>query len=175
MATKDKPPASLRDALSALQRLADAFAQRRAQLAQSAGLSEAQWRVLEQIAAEDFMPSLFARRRARSPAAVSKVIRQLTDQGLIDVEIAQGDARQRRYSLTSAGRAAMETVRRDRERALERIWADFEPAPLARFAEFATELADRMEAHARDEAKRGEAKKTARRKGGPTSKTRREI
>jgi DNA-binding MarR family transcriptional regulator len=175
MPPKDKPPASLRDALAALQRLADAFAHRRAQLAQAAGLSEAQWRVLEQVAAEDFMPSLFARRRARSPAAVSKVIRQLTDQGLIDVEIAQGDARQRRYSLTAAGRAAMETVRRDRERALERIWSDFEPAPLARFAEFATELADRMEAHAREESKRGEAKKTARRRGGPISKTRREI
>jgi DNA-binding MarR family transcriptional regulator len=172
MATRDKPSSSLREAVSALQRLADAFAQRRAQLARSAGLSEAQWRVLEQIAAEDFMPSLFARRRAQSPAAVSKLIRQLLDAGLIGVEIAQGDARQRRYSLTAAGRAAMETVRKDRERALERIWSDFEPAPLARFAEFAVELADRMEAHAR--AEEG-AKKTARRKGGPTSKTRREI
>src|SRR6266850_1958462 len=100
MPSKDKPDASLREALAALQRLADAFAQRRAQLAQSAGLSEAQWRVLEQIAAEDFMPSLFARRRARSAAAVSKVIRQLLDQKLIAVEIAEGDARQRRYSLS---------------------------------------------------------------------------
>ena len=80
MAAKDKSDPSLRAALAALQRLADAFAHRRAQLAQSAGLSEAQWRVLEQIAAEDFMPSLFARRRARSAAAVSKVIRQLLDQ-----------------------------------------------------------------------------------------------
>src|SRR6266850_5291325 len=149
MPSKDKPDASLREALAALQRLADAFAQRRAQLAQSAGLSEAQWRVLEQIAAEDFMPSLFARRRARSAAAVSKVIRQLLDQKLIAVEIAEGDARQRRYSLSGAGRAAMETVRRDRERALARIWADFEPAPLARFAAFASELAERMELHAR--------------------------
>ena len=172
MATKDKPSSSLRDAVAALQRLADAFALRRAQLAQSAGLSEAQWRVLEQIAAEDFMPSLFARRRAQSPAAVSKIIRQLLDAGLIGVGIAEGDARQRRYTLTSAGRAAMETVRRDRERALERIWADFEPGPLARFAEFAAELADRMEAHARSEEA---TKKKARRKGGPTSKTRREI
>jgi DNA-binding MarR family transcriptional regulator len=172
VAAKDKPSGSLREAVSALQRLADAFAQRRAQLAQSAGLSEAQWRVLEQIAAEDFMPSLFARRRAQSPAAVSKVIRQLLDAGLIGVGIAQGDARQRRYSLTAAGRAAMETVRKDRERALERIWSDFEPGPLARFAEFAAELADRMEAHAR--AEEG-AKKTARRRSGPTSKTRGEI
>lgn len=172
MATRSKSDQSLRDALAALQRLADAFAHRRAQLAQSAGLSEAQWRVLEQIAAEDFMPSLFARRRARSPAAVSKVIRQLIDQKLVAVGIAEGgDARQRRYSLTAEGRAAMETVRRDRERALERIWSDFDPAPLARFAEFATELAERMESHARDEekARRSDGKraqtKKARRSG----------
>jgi DNA-binding MarR family transcriptional regulator len=176
MTTKDKPAAQLREAVAALQRLADAFAERRAQLAQSAGLSEAQWRVLEQIAAEDFMPSLFARQRARSPAAVSKVIRQLLDAGLVAVEIAQVDARQRRYSLTAAGRAAMETVRKDRERALERIWSNFEPASLARFAGFAAELADRMEAHARAEeiGRKGE-KKMARRKSGPTTKTRREI
>ena len=173
MATKDKSQPALREALSALQRLADAFAHRRAQLARSAGLSEAQWRVLELIAEEDFMPSLFARRRAQSPAAVSKVIRQLLDQGLIGVGIAEGDARLRRYSLTAAGRAAMETVRRDRERALERIWADFEPGPLARFAEFATELADRMEAHAREEEK--DAQKKSARRSGPSSKTRREI
>jgi DNA-binding MarR family transcriptional regulator len=165
VANKDKSDRSLRDALSALQRLADAFAHRRAQLARSAGLSEAQWRVLEPIAAEDFMPSLFARRRARSPAAVSKVIRQLIDQKLIEVAIAEGDARQRRYTLTAAGRAAMETVRHDRERALARIWANFEPGPLARFAEFATELAERMESHARDEEKRKA------RRSGPSSKT----
>jgi DNA-binding MarR family transcriptional regulator len=175
VANKDKSDPSLREALAALQRLADAFAHRRSQLAQSAGLSEAQWRVLEQIAAEDFMPSLFARRRARSPAAVSKVIRQLLDQKLIAVKIAEGDARQRRYSLSAAGRAAMETVRRDRERALARIWADFEPAPLARFAAFATELAERMESHARDEEKRTAQRRTPEtkkaRRGGPITKT----
>jgi DNA-binding MarR family transcriptional regulator len=173
VATKDKSKNGLREALSALQRLADAFAQRRGQLAEAAGLSEAQWRVLEPIAAEDFMPSLFARRRAQSPAAVSKVIRQLSDMGLIEVEIAEGDARQRRYSLTGKGRAAMETVRADRERALDRIWSDFEPGPLARFAEFATELAERMEAHARDEEKRARQSPETRkaRRSGPSLKT----
>ncbi|MFI5315772.1 MAG: MarR family winged helix-turn-helix transcriptional regulator [Myxococcota bacterium] len=170
MAGKGKSDRSLREALAALQRLADAFAHRRAQLARSAGLSEAQWRVLEQIAAEDFMPSLFARRRARSPAAVSKVIRQLLDQQLIEVGISSGDGRLRRYALTGSGRAAMETVRRDRERALERVWAGFEPAPLARFAAFATGLAERMESHARDEEKRAAETKKARR-GGPINKS----
>jgi len=167
MAAEDKP--RLRDALAALQRLADAFALRRAQLARFAGLSEGQWRVLEQIAAEDFMPSLFARRRASSAAAVSKVIRQLLDRGLVAVGIAPGDARQRRYALTAAGRAAMEAVRKGRERALARIWSDFDPAALARFAEFAGELAQRMEAHARDEEKRPQKRKA--RRSGPASKT----
>ena len=175
MAGKHKPGETLRDAVSALQRLADAFAQRRAQLAQFAGLSEAQWRVLDQIAEQDFMPSLFARRRARSAAAVSKLIRQLLDLGLIDVGIAEADARQRTYTLTAAGRAVMEAVRKGRERALARIWADFEPAALRRFTDFAAQLADRMEAHAREEARRGPTRrgpetKTARR-GGPVRST----
>src|SRR5262245_17211127 len=161
MAGKHKSEGSVREAVAALQRLAEAFAHRRAQLAQGAGLSEAQWRVLEQIAEEDFMPSLFARRRARSAAAVSKVIRQLLDLGLIAVGIAEGDARQRRYSLTGGGRGAMEQGRKDRGRAIAGIWADFEPAALRRFTEFAAQLADRMEDHARAEAKT----KTARRSG----------
>jgi len=62
MASEDKPD-PLPAAVAALQRLADVFAERREQLAHSAGLSEAQWRVLEEIASEDFMPSLFARAR----------------------------------------------------------------------------------------------------------------
>ena len=167
MAAKDKSPESVREAVSALQRLADAFAHRRAQLAQGAGLSEAQWRVLDQIAEEDFMPSLFARRRARSAAAVSKVIRQLLDLGLIAVGIAEGDGRQRRYTLSAAGRTAMETVRKDRERAIARIWADFEPTALARFTDFAAQLADRMEGHAREEA----SKTKAARRSGPVRST----
>lgn len=170
MARKHKPGGGVREAVAALQRLAEAFARRRAQLARGAGLSEAQWRVLEQIAEEDFMPSLFARRRARSAAAVSKLIRQLLDRGLVAVAIAEGDARQRRYSLTAAGRAAMETVRRDRERAIARIWADFEPAALGRFSDFAAQLADRMEAHARAESRaESRAKKDA--DSGPRTKT----
>jgi len=152
MPTEVKPGSSVRDAVAALQRLAEAFGRRRAQLARFAGLSEAQWRVLEQIAAEDFMPSLFARRRGRSAASVSKVIRQLLDRGLVEVGIAEGDARQRRYSLSRAGRAAMEAVRRDRERAIARIWSRLDPEALARFTELAGELAARMEAHARTEA-----------------------
>jgi len=171
LATIHKPEL-LPAAVAALQRLADAFAQRREQLARSAGLSEAQWRVLEEIAAEGFMPSLFARRRARSPAAVSKVIRQLLDQGLVDVAIAEGDGRLRRYRLSAAGRAAMQALRRGRERALERIWSDLDPGELARFSAFASDLAGRLEAYASAESR---AEKRKARRSGPASKTRREI
>lgn len=151
MPPKHKSEPELRDALSALQRLADAFARRRAQLARGAGLSEAQWRVLEEIAAEDFMPSLFARRREQTPAAVSKLIRALLDRKLVVASIASGDARQRRYALTAKGAKAIERVREDRQRALDAIWSGLAPERLAEFASFANDLAERMETHERAE------------------------
>ena len=55
-------------AIANLQRLAEAFAERRRQLAAGIDLTEAQWRVLEEVGDEDFLPSLFARRsRSRLP------------------------------------------------------------------------------------------------------------
>ena len=147
MPKKHKSDEPLRAALAALQRLSDAFARRRGQLARGAGLTEAQWRVLEQIAAEDFMPSLFARRQEQTPAAISKLIRQLLDRGLVSVSIAPGDARQRRYALSAKGRQTMEIVRQDRQRAVERIWSGIDARALTGFAGFAGDLAERMEAH----------------------------
>jgi DNA-binding MarR family transcriptional regulator len=154
MAKKHKPEESLRAALAALQRVSDAFARRRAQLARGAGLTEAQWRVLEEIAAEDFMPSLFARRQEQTPAAVSKVIRQLLDLKLVEVSISPGDARQRRYALSGKGRQTMEIVRQDRQRALDRVWSGLDARALDSFAAFAGGLAERMEEHERGEARR---------------------
>ncbi len=168
MSKKHKSEDPLRAALAALQRLSDAFARRRGQLARGAGLTETQWRVLEQIAAEDFMPSLFARRQEQTPAAVSKVIRQLLDLKLVDVSISPGDARQRRYALTARGRQTMEIVRQDRQRALERIWTGLEVRALESFARFADELAGRMEAHEAAEKRRKnetEGQKKTRRSG----------
>ncbi len=151
---KSKSDEPLRAALSALQRLSDAFARRRGQLARGAGLTEAQWRVLEQIAAEDFMPSLFARRLEQTPAAISKLIRQLLDRGLVEVSISSGDARQRNYALSAVGRQTMETVRQDRQRAVERIWSGLDARALTVFAGFAGNLAERMEAHELAEKRR---------------------
>ena len=154
MPKKHKPEEDLPGAIAALQRLADAFARRRGQLARGAGLTEEQWRVLDEIAAEDFMPSMFARRKAKTPAAVSKVIRQLTDLGLIDASISATDARQRNYALTAQGRQTLEGVRRDRQRALDRVWSGIAPRELEGFARFAGELAERLEAHEQAEARR---------------------
>ena len=135
-------------AIEALQRLAEVFARRRAQLARGAGVSETQWRVLEEVASDDFMPSLFARRRGCSPAAVSKLIRQLVDKGLVSVALSKRDARQRCYRLTARGRRTHERLRRERERAIEAVWADLDPGQLARFARFSRELAGRLEGYA---------------------------
>jgi DNA-binding MarR family transcriptional regulator len=154
MARKHKPEEPLVEAIAALSRLADAFARRRGQLARGAGLTEEQWRVLDEIAAEDFMPSMFARRKAKSAAAVSKVIRQLLDRKLVEASIASGDARQRRYALTARGRQALDAVRADRQRALDRVWSEIPARELAGFSRFALDLAERLEAHEQAEARR---------------------
>lgn len=144
--TSDEPTLS---AIAAAQRLADALAERRAQLAREAGLTEQQWRVLEEIAAPGFLPSLFARRRETSAAAVSKLLRQLQDQGLVAASIAAGDARQRRYVLTAKGRRALARIDEARAAAVAGVWAGIDARDLARFERFATEIADRLEAYAR--------------------------
>ena len=154
MTKKHKSDEPLRAALEALQRVSDAFARRRGQLARGADLTEAQWRVLEQIAAEDFMPSLFARRQEQTPAAISKLIRQLLDRGLVEVSISAGDARQRDYALTARGRQTMELVRQDRQRAVDRVWSGLDPRALRTFTRFALELAGRMEVHEQAEKRR---------------------
>ena len=137
-----------RRAIAALQRLGDLLAERRAQLARESGLSETQWRVLEEIAAPGFLPSLFARRAETTPAAVSKVLRQLLDRGLVVASIDEGDARQRRYALTPAGQRALARIAEAREDAVREVWADLEPRALRRFAELAEEIAQRLSRYA---------------------------
>lgn len=135
-------------AIAALQRLAEAFALRRRQLAEEAGVTEAQWRVLEGIAEEDFMPSMFARQRDLQPAAISRSLRGLAEAGLVEGRVAQGDGRQRSYRLTPRGRRVMQRLARKRAQAIASIWNDFEPRDLAGFIGFAGALADRLEAYA---------------------------
>ena len=94
----------MHSAIAGLQQLSELFEERRQQLAREAGLSVAQWRVLEEIAQASFMPSLFARRRAKTPAAVSKTLRPLIERDLVRVSVSATDGRQRDYALSPAGR-----------------------------------------------------------------------
>ena len=116
-------------AIESLQRLTSAFGERRQQLAESVGLTEHQWGVLEEISTEHFMPSMFAKKRDSSPAAVSKTIRQLVDKGLVEVTLNKTDARQRDYQLTGQAKRVLGQLRRARARAIEQIWLklDIEP------------------------------------------------
>lgn len=133
-----------------LQELADLFAWRRRQLAAEAGLRESEWRVLEEVASEHFLPSLFARERACTPAAISKTLRALQQAGLVRARIDPRDGRQRRYRLTSAGQRRLRALGAAREDALKAVWSDLPEREIARFARFSESLVERLQTYADD-------------------------
>ena len=141
----DPSPAIL-EAVERLQTLTDLFALRRRQLAAEADLTESQWRVLEEIATEHFLPSMFARNRDCSAAAVSRTLRQLQERGLVRSRPDARDARQRRFALTAAGRRRLDRIRSARHRALAAAWEDLSDTELERFVRFAGPLIERLEA-----------------------------
>ena len=148
------PPADMaliHETIGRLQRLTDVFQERREQLAKQQGLTETEWRVLEEISTEHFMPSMFARRRESSAAAVSKIIRHLIDKDLIDVSISQNDGRQRDYILSARGRATMKGLRARRQRAIDAIWLGLDSDQMQQFSLFSAELVERIECYARNE------------------------
>ena len=95
------------------------------------------------------MPSMFAKSRASSPAAVSKTLRQLGDKGLISASVSKADGRQRDYGLTAKGRRTMEKLRVRREAAISGVWCQFDARQLERFTRFGNELTERLEEYAR--------------------------
>ncbi len=135
-------------AIGQLQRLADLFARRRTQLATGVGLSEQQWRVLEEIATEHFMPSMFARGRKSTAAAVSRIIRPLLDKQLVSVSVSSNDGRQREYVLTAKGKRTLEALRAQRRRAIDAVWMDIDPQALDAFIRSSGELIARLETYA---------------------------
>jgi len=135
-------------AIEILGRLTEGMERRRQQLARAVGLTPQQWRVLEEIGREDFMPSLFARAQECSPAAVSRTLRQLQERGLVRSAISAEDARRREYALTRAGERALAALRGAREQALEAVWGGLDAADLSHFAAFGRRLAERLEAYA---------------------------
>lgn len=140
---------SIHRAISSLQRLTDVFRERRQQLAAEMDLSESQWRVLEEIDGEGFMPSMFARRRDCTPAAVSRTLRQLLQRRLVSVAISEGDARQRIYRLTTGGRNALRRLGRSRQRAIAATWDQFSETEVEQFTHFAETLSAELETYAR--------------------------
>lgn len=128
-----------------LGRLSALFAERRRQLGESVGLTDQQWQALEEVQTEHFMPSLFAKERASSAAAVSKILRQLTDKGLVTAHVSDVDARQRSYQVTARGRAVLDELREGRREAIREVWLSLEAERLENFVETGTLLADRLE------------------------------
>ena len=152
MATTSRPDPRTREihaAIEKLSRLTELFQERREQLASAAGLTDAQWGVLEEVSTERFMPSMFAKDQASSCASVSKVLRQLLDRDLVRVAISPKDGRQRDYALTREGRATLDRLRAEREKAIAAIWTKFEPGDLQRFNAFAGDLIERLSTYAR--------------------------
>ena len=131
-------------AIADLQRLAELFHQRRQQLAAGVGLTEHQWRVLEEISTEHFMPSMFARQRQSSRAAVSKTIRQLIDKGLVSVSLNSVDGRQRDYVLTGKAKRVMQRLRKNREQAIRQVWLSMPSSRIKAFSQIAKELNEKL-------------------------------
>jgi DNA-binding MarR family transcriptional regulator len=140
------------DAVDCLGRLTEVFRQRRQQLAASVGLTEQQWSVLDEIEQEDFMPSMFARRRESSAAAVSKILRQLQDKELVVVSLNSNDGRQRNYEVSARGKRVLERLRELRQHAISEVWLDFDAERLLGFTRFGNELIERLERYSKDYA-----------------------
>ena len=145
MASKRPSVAQAHAAIACLGRLLVAFGRRRQQLAESVGLSEGQWSVLEEIATQHFMPSMFAKTRDSSPAAVSKTLRQLLDKGLVSVGLSPADGRQRAYLPSAKGKRVLDVLRKERELAVEEIWLPLDASQLQLFVTFGNQLGDRLE------------------------------
>jgi DNA-binding MarR family transcriptional regulator len=138
------------EAIEGLQALTEAYGERRRQLAAAGGLTEQQWRVLESIASRHFLPGLFARERRSSPAAVSRLLRQLQDAGLVRSSPGASDARQRVYALTARGERCMERIRAERLQAIRAIWCDLPDRALGEFTDLCGELSERLSHYASD-------------------------
>jgi len=143
----DDRPLRIQRTIEALQGLVEVFEDRREALARSVALSPVQWQVLEQVGRDDFMPSLFARHREVSAAAVSRTLKQLLDQRLVEVQISPRDARQRLYRVTAKGRKALDRVREERERAIGEVWEVLSDTDLTRFERLCGELTHRLRAY----------------------------
>lgn len=142
--------ADIHEAIVCLGRLTAVYGARRQELAERVGLTEQQWSVLDEIENEAFMPSLFARRRESSAAAVSKILRQLQDKELVVVSVRPNDGRQRHYELSALGKQTMGRLRTLRQHAISEVWQRLDGAQVKAFAVFGNELLERLERYSRE-------------------------
>jgi len=142
----------IHEAIEDLAILVDVFERRREVLAAEAGLTVEQWRVIEEIGARRFMPSMFARRRESSAAAVSRILRQLLEAGLVTVTISRSDGRNREYRLTSAGARVLADLKKNREGAIKSVWMTLDSSKVEAFSEFAKELVRGIEEYSSNKA-----------------------
>jgi DNA-binding MarR family transcriptional regulator len=156
---KNASVAEAHAAIECLARLSELYQKRREQLAADVGLTDAEWGVLEEIATEHFMPSLFARRRESSAAAVSKILRQVGDKGLVVATISKADARQRNYALTAKGKKLMERLRAGREAAIRDVWLTLDGSRMREFTDFGNELIGRLERYAANAGSPGQGER----------------
>ena len=152
--------ADIHEAIACLGRLTEVYSQRRQSLAEQVGLTEQQWSVLDEIESEGFMPSLFARRRESSAAAVSKILRQLQDKELVVVSVRANDGRQRHYELSPLGKQAMARLRELRQDAIAAVWERLDAGHLRAFTSFGNELLEKLERYSKE---RDQASPVARR------------
>jgi DNA-binding MarR family transcriptional regulator len=137
----------IHEAIEQLATLADVFERRREFLASEAGITVEQWRVIEEIAAHRFMPSMFARRRESSAAAVSRTLRQLLEARLVSVAISRSDGRNREYRLTTSGARVLTSLKKSREAAIQSVWMALGSSEIKSFSEFANKLVQAIEAY----------------------------
>jgi DNA-binding MarR family transcriptional regulator len=147
----------IHEAIEQLAMLVDVFERRRDTLAEEAGVTVEQWRVMEEIGSRRFMPSMFARRRESSAAAVSRILRQLLEANLVTVAISQNDGRNREYRLTAAGERALADLKRSREAAIESVWMTQDASEIESFTEFARKLVGAIEEYSRRGNRRADA------------------
>jgi len=117
-------------AIEQLQVLSHLFLKKRAELAGRVGLTEAQWRVMEEVQNSNFMPSMFAARNEYSKAAVSKILRQLLALGLVSSSKTDEDGRFRQFEITLEGQHRMSKLNQLRENAVNLIWRSIDPGLL---------------------------------------------
>ena len=147
-------------AIKQLQRLAALFSKRRSQLAGQVELTEAQWRVLEGVATEHFMPSMFADGLDNTRGSVSKILKQLVEKKLIKASISPEDGRQRNYRLTERGTRTIETLRSLREDAIQVIWSDLPLDDLTTFNRLCDSLIIKLRDYSAKEDDRDKKPKT---------------